>query len=138
MGDFVQKRSFEKAFKQAVINFDEKLIWFEYTKRYGKQLVVCFVYENQLRRVPMYQSQYEIDEWANHFIDFLNTGIFDMHFYVSIYNDNSNIDKIQKFPFGQIGKNEFYDHSPESFKFLDDYRKNINKNVGMRTVAKPL
>lgn len=139
MGDFVQFRSFENAFKKAVTNFDEKKIWFEKTKKYGKHLVVCFVFDNQLHRIPMYQSQYEIDEWANHFIDFLNTGIFDMHFYTRIYKDNNNfIGEIQKFAFGKSGKNLFYDHTQESFAFLEKYRKTVDKSVGMRKVAKPI
>ena len=138
MGDFVQKRSFEKAFKQAIPNFDETRIWFEYSKKYGKQLAVCFVYENKLKRVPMYQSQYEIDKWKNHFIEFLNTGVFDMHFYISIYTEDKNIGDIVKFKFGTSGNNEFYEYTNETMEYLHNYRKNIDDSVGMRTVSKPL
>lgn len=137
MSDFRTKTSFEKAFRKAVTNFDETKIWFEHPSKSYNQSKVCFVLDGKLRKFPMYKSQFELDHWANHFIDFLNTGNFDYNGYWRIYGDFGEIGEVLKFPLcDQLG-NYFYEHSDEMSNYLDDYRKKYG-DCGIRLVSKPL
>jgi HTH-type transcriptional repressor of NAD biosynthesis genes len=136
--DYRTKKSFEKAFIKAVPNFDETKIHFIHPSSMHDQSKVCFVVDGKLKKFPMYKSSYYVEMWKNHFIEFLNTGKFDMNFYVSIHNGKRSMDgKIHKFPFVTFYGNEFYDHSDASFALLDHIRK-TKGDCGMKTVAKPL
>jgi len=137
--DYRTRASFEKAFKKAVPNFDETKLHFEHKVGIGSESKVCFVLDGKLRKFPMYKSSYYINLWKNHFIDFLNTGKFDMNFYVILYkNGKKSIDGIvYKFPFAKFHGNEFYNHSDESMEFLNKVRETTG-DCGMETVPKPL
>ncbi len=141
MSNFRTKKSFEKAFKLAVTNFNETKIWFEHPSRSHSESKVCFVLDGKLAKLPMYKAQYYIDIWKNHFIEFLKTGKFDYNGYWMLYEDKdiakSDIGKVFKFPLCNDLGNQFYEHSDEQGEWLDKYRKKY-PNCGIKQVTKPL
>lgn len=139
--EYSQKRSFEKAFKIAVTNFDETKIWFEHKSKSYQGSNICFVLEGKLKKLFIYRTSHHIDIWKNYFIEFLNTGNFDYNGYWKLYDNhliNSNdIDKIFKFPLCENLGHQFYPNSKEMNLFLSAYRINY-KGCGIKQVGKPL
>ena len=137
MADFRTKKSFEKAFRTAVTNFDETKIWFEHPSKSHHESKVCFVLDGKLKKFKMYKSQYELDIWAKHFIEFIATGKFDYNGYWKVYNGSRLIGETLQFPLCNKLGNEFYEHSDEVGEYITKYREETNKDVGIRLVSKP-
>lgn len=148
MGDY-NKRGFEKAFKKAVPNFDETKIWFSHKSKMYEPSLVCFVWQGKLWKRELYKNQYHIDLWANHFVDFLNTGEFDYNGYWKVYKsvqvkggewESEWVDdKIYKFPLCKFGDNDCYEHSKEMNEFFKSPEgAKIGRQHGIRLVPKPL
>lgn len=129
--DYKRKKSFENAFKKAVINFDETKIWFEHPSRMYLESKICFVLDRKLVKFPMYKSDYHINKWKYHFINYLETGKFDKNAYWELYPNEhiakEDIGKIFKFPLTEKSHNKFYEHSKELNDFLYEYRKKYPK-----------
>jgi len=135
------KAGFEKAFKKAVTNFDETKIFFEHKSKMYLPSKILFIVDGKLNKLSMYKSQFHIEIWKNHFIEFLNTGTFDYNAYWTLYPDNliskEDVGKIYKFPLCNENGNKFNVHSKELGNFIDNYRKKY-KNCGIKEVCKPL
>ena len=139
--NFKRKASFENAFKKDVTNFDETRIWFEHKSRMNDESNVCFITDGKLQRLPMYKSQYEIDKWKQHFIEFLDTGIFEMQAYWQVYGDevpNEVKEKIWKFPLTKSYGNYFHEHSEEFSNWLTEIKKDNPWDCGVRQITKPI
>lgn len=132
------KSGFEKAFKKAVPNFDERLMWFIHKKH---ETFICFVLNNKLSKFRVYREQYKIDLWKQHFIEFFETGLFDYNGYWVFYGNDKiapeDIDKVYKIPLCVDGCDEFYPHSKELGRFLCNYRIKY-PTCGIKLVTKPI
>jgi hypothetical protein len=130
----MKKRIFEKAFKTAVTNFDERLIWFTHK---GDNTFVNFVWQDKLQKFRIYRDDYYINIWKQHFIDFINTGEFDYNSYWILYQDHNiapeDIGKVYKFKM----ENKFNIYSRIYSHFLFEYRKTY-PNCGIKQVTKPI
>jgi hypothetical protein len=140
MSDFRTRKSFEKAFIKSVYNFDETKIWFEHPSKMYQESNICFSVNNKLYRLPMYKSQWHIDIWKNHFIEFINTGEFDFNSYWQLYGckNKEHEKEIYKFPCTIKNKGVIEVHSEEMLEFLDKYRKTIDDGCGIQNTCKPL
>jgi hypothetical protein len=135
----MNKKSFEKAFKLAIPNFDETKIWFKHKAKSYQESEICFVLDGKLKKLPMYKSQDNINLWKNYFIEFLATGNFDYNGYWELYsgNNKSSFDNnIYKFPLTSKNYNQFNIHTDEMFKFLQEKRAKYG-DLGIRQVPKP-
>ena len=138
MGDIKQKRSFEKAFRAAVPNSEGK-VWFYHPNKSYSQRKVMFMLDGKEVHVPMYMSHDSIEQWKQHFIEFVETGEFDRHFYCQVYGDNLPqhvTKKIHKFPMTETNYDKFSCHNTDAFKMLEGVREKYG-DAGMKTVAKP-
>jgi len=138
MGDIKQKRTFEKLFKEAVPNSEGK-IWFYHPNKSYSQRKVFFMLDGKEVFVPMYMSEHEIEQWKEHFIEYVATGKFDKNFYCQIYGDNlpySVTSEIHKFPMTSLGANKFYCHNNEAMKMLQAVRDKYG-DAGLKVVPKP-
>lgn len=128
------KSKFEKEFKKAVTNFDERLLWFTYK---GTDTFINFVWQNKLCKFKIYRYEHDINIWKRHFIDYINSGEFDFNAYWILYENNDiapeDINKVYKFPL----EKDFDVHSEELSDFLFNYRKKY-PNCGIKTVGKPI
>lgn len=145
------KPSFEKAFREAVTNFDETKIFFAHKgSRKGGESYIQFVWEGKLRKFKMYRTDYHLALWANHFIDFLNTGEFDYNGYWRLYANSRQDkdgnwvhdwvdDKIYKFSLCKKLGSDFYEHSDEMTAFYKSPEgSKIGKQHGIKLIPKPL
>jgi len=134
------KIAFEKAFIKSIPNFDETKIFFNHKK---DKTELHFIWNKKLHKFPIYRDSYHLDLWKNHFIDFLNTGEFDYNGYWKIYTgEDPNIDieigEVLKFKLCNNLGNYFYEHSNELSIYLENYRKTVDKDCGIKLVPKPL
>lgn len=129
------KNGFQTAFKKAVPNFNETICHFEFKSR-GSEVIVVIIWKGVLWKLKIHKSQYYIDLWKNHFIDFFKTGEFDYNAYWKIYKGNGKFieEAIYKIPLCKKFGNDFYEHSPE----LDKLFKKKKNDYGIKTVPKPL
>lgn len=134
------RTSFEKQFRKQIPNFNELICHFEFKRKSYEPCKIKFVYNNKLYSLEVYKSQYYIDLWKNHFIEFFETGIFDYNGYWIIYGDNQKPveTKIYKIPLCSQYGNDCYGHSPELQKIWKT--KNgvkIGKQYGLKQIPKP-
>ncbi len=145
MSDY-NKVGFEKAFKKAIPNFNELIAHFKHKRKMYEPSKVVFIWKNTLWKFEMFKSQYEIDNWKNHFIEFFKTGEFDYNGYWKKYttdgrgNNKKFIDdKIYKIPLCKNYGNDFYEHSNSLQEFYSTPEANgIGKQYGFEIVPKPL
>lgn len=139
MGDFKTRRSFEKAFLEAVPNFDETIMHFEHKRKMYEGCSIKFVLNGKLKSMDMYYSSHYIDLWKNHFIEFFETGEFDYNQYWVPYGNESKFKPEhlipRKIPLCSRFGDDFYPNSPE----LDMYGKEMRrhyKGCGYRHIGK--
>lgn len=138
MGDIKRKATFEKIFRAAVPNSEGK-VWFKHPSRMYQERKVCIMLDGKEVFIPMYMSKDRIEQWKQHFIEFVETGEFDRHFYCQIVGDNLPqhvTKKIHKFPMTELGSNKFYCHNQEAMKMLTEVRERYG-DAGLEVVAKP-
>ena len=100
---------------------------------------VCFMLDGKEVYVPIYMNVSSIEQWKQHFIEFVETGEFDKHFYCQVYGDNlpSHVtSKVHKFPMTSLGANKFYCHNPDAMRMLNKVRED-HGDAGIETVPKP-
>lgn len=143
MSDY-NKKGFEKAFRKAIPNFNELIAHFEHKSKLYEPSKVVFVWNNKLWKFEMYKSQFEIDIWGKHFVDFFISREFDYNGYWRKYTTNSKGGN--QTPFGPIFKiplckkhgNDFYEHSPELDKLYKmPEGEGIGGKYGLMLVPKP-
>ena len=135
--DYRTQGAFWKAFQKAVPNFDETKLWLE---KKSRDLFICFVDSGRLKRCNVGKSDYYIDLWKQHFIEFIDTGHFDWYSYNIVY-DNKNINpddigRVWRFPLINKFGEDTYALTDELFTFLSQYRRKY-KDCGMKQVGKP-
>jgi hypothetical protein len=137
----MNKNGFESYFKKVITNFDETKIWFEH--KLHEKSNICFVLNGKLVKLSLYKNKDSIDLWKNYFIEFLETGNFDMNGYYRLYNTDSKgqnkfyISDILTFPLGDDHDKVFGTYSKKSFDYLNQYRKE-HGDCGMEQVEKPI
>jgi hypothetical protein len=132
------KNGFEITFKKQVPNFNELICHFEHKGKYNTYII--FVWQNKLWRLEVGRSQYYIDKWKNHFIDFFNTGEFDYYGYWRKYTTAKNDiythiypeDIIYKVPLSKFAKNDCYEHHPKLMSI------DRTDEEGLDLISKPL
>lgn len=144
MSDYT-KKGFEKNFKLAVPNFNELIAHFDHKSKIHQPSKIVFIWKNKLWKFEMYKSQYYIDLWKNHFIEFFNTGEFDCNGYWKKYKERNgnNVkfldDVIYKIPLCSSYSNDFYEYSPELHKFYKTSEAyGIGNQYGFMLVPKPI
>lgn len=134
-------KGFEKAWIKALKGFNETKILFTHTK---SKTVIKYINNNKLLGIEMWRSQYEIDQWVNHFQTYLDTGIFDTNAYWVEYTTTKNLDnsltqntmsKIYAIPM-KLEKQLWNVHSTELSNFINMERKKKG-DLGFKQVARP-
>jgi len=139
MDNFKSRRSFEKAFKLTIPNFDETIMHFEHKRKMCEGCDIKFVLDGKLKSMEIGYYQSDIDLWKNHFIEFFETGKFDYNQYWIPYADKKPIMSEhlipRKIPLCSKFGNEFYIHSSELDSYSDEIRK-IYPGCGYKHVGK--
>jgi len=134
-------KGFEKAWVKLLNGFNETKIFFTHNK---SETVIKYIHNDKLFGIEMYRCQFEIDQWLNHFQNYLDTGIFDTNAYwveyTSINKDGEIIStystEINTIP--MVLKNKIWSvHSPEMNKFMDDERE-TKGDIGFKQVPRPV
>jgi len=137
MGDIKRKATFEKLFREAVPNSEGK-IWFQHPSAMYHQRKICFMMNGKEVKFLMYMNKHNIELWAAHFKELVETGEFDNHFYCRVTcNDPMVSKRIHKFPFTELGDNKFYAHHPDAMKMLSEARAG-GGGFGLEIVPKPV
>lgn len=136
--DYPRKASFEKAFREYVPNFDECKMWFIYTN--GK-VELRWAENGKLQKFSMYKSEFEIDRWCQHFIEFFETGKFEYAAYWKLTSPKNlpshmSLDDVHRFPMHESSYDKFCVHSKEMNRFLTHYRHQYG-DCGITVVRKP-
>jgi len=136
--------AFRKAFKKAVPNLDEGRVQINKApSATAKDVAITIIVRGRLTNMYVYNKQYEIDLWANHFIDFFNTGKFDRNAYSTPYSgkDSKPLDIIKRTPLGRMTKDrndcDYDKHSPKFNGWMNSFRKEHGDH-GFTFVPKPL
>ena len=88
--NFLRRDQFENAFKNAVVNFDPFRLVFIHATQSNHGTDICFEYEGKLVKFKLNRTQEAINKFANHFIEFMQTGIFDFNLYYQIQDIRNN------------------------------------------------
>lgn len=143
------KKAFEKAFKKTVPNFNELICHFEHASRSYEASTIVFVWKNRLWRFKMYRHDYSINKWANHFIEFFETGEFDYNAYWKFYDTKTVAggkteqfwvdDVIYSAPLCMKFGSDFYEHSEEFSQMCrHPHFSKVGKQYGIQTVSKEM
>ncbi len=138
MGDIKRKATFEKLFREAVPNSEGK-IWFQHPSKMYSERKICFMLDGKEEKFLMYMSKEAIEKWKQHFIEFVDTGEFDMNYYCQIYGDKLPqhvTSAVHKFPFTENYSYKFATHHPRAMKLLRETKYAFG-DCGMMTVGKP-
>lgn len=133
--DYRTFSSFFNAFKGAVSNFDETRIWVETKGKVYSGLHICFVEDGKLKRCHVYCTDYYLNLWKDHFIEYLETGKFPWFCYCKIIVEGQ-VHEFKKFPLTKNYGNDCYWHSPELNEYLIQLRKDFGGNSGLEQISK--
>lgn len=133
---------FIKAFKSAIINFNGNMVHFEKSDISGKIKIKVKI-GLEFKTLLVYREKFEIELWKNHFLEYFETGEFDMNAYWQPYtSDNSGSripfgEKIYKFPVISEFGNDFYESSPQFSGFMNSFRgQHPEVDLGFEQVPK--
>lgn len=139
MGHTVNKEyksfvSFIKAFKKAIPNFDETKIFFEKKGKLYNGINVLFV-DDGLKKLHLYCTDYYIELWKDHFIEFLETGHFDTNCYYEVVV-NGNVLEYKSFPTISRSDTNYYWCSEPLAEYLSALREKYGGDSGMTQISK--
>lgn len=132
--DYNSFASFIKAFKKAIPNFDETKIFFNKKGKVYKGIDVLFV-QDRLKKRHLYCSDYHINLWKDHFIEFLETGKFDSNCYYKIFV-NSKVLEYKSFPTVSLHDTDYHWYSSELEQYMTKLRERYGKDSGLEQISK--
>jgi hypothetical protein len=133
------KRGFEKAFKEAVPNFNGAIAHFVHGRSLNDECSIAFICDGVIKSLPLYYYQGDINVWKTHFIEVFETGNFDYNQYWVPYGGSKPIEQEhlvpRKLPLCVKYGNDFYTDSPEVHEFGREMR-DIYPGCGYKYVGK--
>jgi hypothetical protein len=134
-------KGFEKALAKAVPNFDPFKVVI--SKKGSSEVKITLLVDGQMINLIMYRSDFEIERWCDHLIEYFDTGKFDMHSYWTVYTSelgpagpksvdyNNNVYKVSMC----LKKGVIEEHT-EGWSILLDTIREENKDTGFTMVRK--
>lgn len=131
-------KKFEKEFKKRMNGlFNETKLFFFHD---GGKTNIAYIDKNKLKYISVYRDTYYLDLWSNHFIYYLQTGIFDTNTYWRVYSNTKDeywLSEITLIPM-KCEKQVWTVHSPEMDVFMRNIRSQPDKSgVGFKHHPRP-